>query len=268
MEKLTDLYRRVGDSLVMEECLSAFDLELRRVLRYRAITVHLVEHGALSPVYAAGDGFRDALDEDPEEGGTLEAVAASRRPAFNYSAGPAVAMAAPAVRDGCVVAVIALYRSPGACFAIEELGLVEDAAGKLAPAIDNARRFRRAELVQARALFERLDAEIARSRRSRGVLAVLDCRLSGGALPEEAQDGATAALRRSCREYDFIAPRPEGFVVVLADCGAGGVGEARARIRQVFAGLGIGVRIGVALYPEEGQDAEDLLAVAGTAGDG
>jgi hypothetical protein len=50
--------------------------------------------------------------------------------------------------------------------------------------------------------------------------------------------------------------------VVLADFAPSALNETKARIARVFREAGMGARIGAALFPVDGSDAEDLLAAA------
>jgi hypothetical protein len=262
VERLTALYKRLGDSLVLQETFSAFDAELGKVMEYAAISVHLASEGALHPAYASGHGFRHLLDPEPEETRFLARAEHLLRPAMNELSGRSLAMAVPAVCDGHAAAVVALYRDPETPFRIEDMALLEDAAGKLGAAVANAAKFRRAQAAQARALFDRLDAEIARSRRTREGLAVLDCRTGPDELTDATQDAIAVELRACCREYDFVAVRPGGFVVVLIECGSEEMAASRDRVQMVFQRANTEVRIVSARYPDDGLNAEDLLAVA------
>jgi len=164
--------------------------------------------------------------------------------------------------QGRVTAVLALYRIAPDPFTAEDLQLVGALAPKLAAALDNARRFCRAERACTRALFERLDAEVARTRRLAGRLAVLECAVKS-LDPEGAAAGRIAGeLRHLCREYDFVAQSGDSCVVVLADFAPAGLAEKQARIEAIFRKNGLSVAIGAAFQPEDGADAEDLLAAA------
>jgi hypothetical protein len=265
------MFRQLGNSLDLAETLSTFDSELRRLVRYDTISVHLVEDGRLTPAYVAGPGFQVLASLDLAVGeGLLGGVAATRRPVSNSlpdgSDGLAMALAVGIELHGRVTAVLALYRAEAYPFGAEDLQLLAALAPKLAASLDNARRFSRAERAGARALFERLDAEVARTRRTGGRMAVLEC--TAQALDPEGAlaDRIAGELRGLCREYDFVARSGNSFVVVLADFAPAGMAEKLARIQAVFKRTGLAAAIGAAFLPEDGEDAEDLLAAAhGTA---
>ncbi|MCX6627050.1 MAG: GAF domain-containing protein [Candidatus Solibacter sp.] len=267
VERLWELYRQLGTSLDLDETLSSLDRELGRVVEYHAISVHLEEDSRLTCAYAAGFAFQKLAALEYTLGQGLPGrVAAARCPAFNQEpdavAGLAVAMAVPLEWKERLVGVLSLYRVESREFAEDEFAALRALAPKLAACIENARAFRRAAAANTRALFERLDAEVARVRRSHGRLAVLECAVEGldaGGPPAERIAGA---LRRACREYDFITPSGDSLIVVLADFAPSAPGETKSRIERVFQEAGLQVKIGAALFPIDGYDAEDLLAAA------
>jgi diguanylate cyclase (GGDEF)-like protein len=126
-------------------------------------------------------------------------------------------------------------------------------------------------LPNERALFLKLDAELARCRRNHSALAVLVCdveaaqrlRRRSGAL-----QAVAAGMRRLCREEDCVARMGDRFVLVLDSFTERHLAEKRRRIEALMAELTADservpvVKIGAAFYPEDGGYAEDLLAVA------
>jgi transcriptional regulator with GAF, ATPase, and Fis domain len=267
VERLCELYRQLGNSLDLDETLSTLDRQLARVIEYHAIAVHLEEDGRLACAYAAGSAFQNLAALEYTLGqGLLGRVAAARSPAFNQEPDAAeelaLALAVPLEWKGRLVGVLSLYRADSRPFAEDDLATLRELAGKLAACIENARAFRRADAANTRALFERLDAEVARIRRSHGRLAVLQCAVEGLHAGSPPAERIAEALRRACREYDFIAQRGDSFVVVLADFAPSAPADTKSRIERVFRQAGWKVRIGAALFPVDGYDAEDLLAAA------
>ena len=267
VERLYELYRQLGTSLDLDETLSTLDRELGRVIEYDAISVHLEEDGRLACAYAAGFAFQKLAAPEYALGRGLPGrVAAARSAAFNQEAdgaeGLALAMAVPLEWKGRLAGVLSLYRAEAREFAEGDLAALRGLASKLAACIENARAFRRAEAANSRALFERLDAEVARIRRSHGRLAVLQCAVEGLETGGPRAERIAGALRHACREYDFIAQSGDSFVIVLADFAPPTPGETKSRIERVFREAGLRVRIGAALFPVDGYDAEDLLAAA------
>ena len=107
-------------------------------------------------------------------------------------------------------------------------------------------------------LFGRLDAELARARRSRANLGVVHCRFEGTADMAAIETG----LKDCCREYDFAAISGEDVIVVLPGCGAADGWRIRERIQKIVRDAGAKVRVGAAFFPEDGADTEDLLTSA------
>jgi GGDEF domain-containing protein len=246
VDRLWELYRDLGNSLDLDETLSTLDRALARLVEYDAISVHVDEDGWSGCAYSAGREFAKLAQCPPD----LSAP------------GLPVAMRVRLQWKGRSVGVLSLYRTGMREFAEGDLTLVHALAPKLAACIQNARRFHRVEAANRRALFERLDAEIARIRRSDGRLAVLDCAVLDLDCREILSERIAAELRRVCREYDFVARSGDGFLVVLADFAPSALNETKARIARVFREAGMGARIGAALFPVDGSDAEDLLAAA------
>jgi GAF domain-containing protein len=257
VERLWELFRDLGNSLDLEANLSLLDRGLRRLVEYHAIAVHVLEEGRLRCAYAAPVAFQE-LSAVPAT------VAETRRPAINRESGePGVplALAVPLEWNRRLAGVLTLYRAQPPRFAEEDVAVLLALAPKLAACVENAIGFGRAQATGTRALFERLDAEVARIRRSHGRLAVIECVLgpdAGGPAAER----IAAELRRVCREYDFVARSGDSVVVVLADFAPDAVEETKARVERVVREACLRPRIGVALFPADGCDAEDLLAAA------
>ena len=119
-------------------------------------------------------------------------------------------------------------------------------------------------LPNRRALFHRLDAELARCRRSHATLAVLVCEIDP--LPPRLCKAVASDLRSLCREDDCVARMGEGFVLALGGFTAQNLPEKRHAIESLLAKLAPSdpsvARIGAAYYPDDGDYAEDLLACA------
>ena len=133
-------------------------------------------------------------------------------------------------------------------------------------------------LPNPRSLFLHLDGELARARRNRDSVTVLVCDLDrfkqlndlyGHMEGNRALRAVAQALKKQCREYDFVARLGgDEFVIVLPTIRAE---SARAKIDQLRQAVslsvadiatGVGISIGHACYPEDGEDAEALLASA------
>jgi diguanylate cyclase (GGDEF)-like protein/putative nucleotidyltransferase with HDIG domain len=200
------------------------------------------------------------------------------------------ALAVPLEGTGGVVGVLTLYHSDRDAFTKDHLRILLAINGKIAISIENTLRFRQAEtsattdyltgLPNARSLFLQFDAELSRSQRSEQPIAVLTLDLNGfkqvndrcGHLEgNRALRGVGAALKAVCREYDQVARMGgDEFVLVIPGARPGDIKakfeQIRSAIAQVsdemFSGQMLSVSIGAAYYPEDGNNADELLSVA------
>jgi diguanylate cyclase (GGDEF)-like protein len=165
---------------------------------------------------------------------------------------------------------------------------------KVALSIENALKYRQAEnsattdaltgLPNARSLFLQLENELARASRESQPLAILVCDLDGfkqindqfGHLEgNRVLHAVGRALKHQCRDYDYVARMGgDEFVIVLADyhgesvtakvdqlCQAVAEAGRAALGANIFAGT-LGISVGVACYPLDGDSVQSLLAEA------
>jgi diguanylate cyclase (GGDEF)-like protein len=305
---LSQLTGELGSSLSLPDTLSAFDSRLKDLIGYRCMAVYQVREGRLSPAYVNGEGAQVFCSlEIPFGEGPSGVAALTRRPVLNGnpwadaahgealsgSAAMRSTLAIPLESGGDVIAVLALYHTAPDAFGGEDLRILLALRGKLALAVEHALHEERADqlaavdaltgLLNRRALFQRLDAELARCRRSHATLALVVLEIEGfppAHLHNGGQSGAVAArrlwkdiaagLRRICREDDCVARMGEGFVLALGSFTTRDLPEKRRLIESILAELApadagarpLVPRIGAAYYPEDGAYAEDLLATA------
>jgi len=200
------------------------------------------------------------------------------------------AVSVPLAGLNSTVGVLTLYRMEKDAFSSDHLRVLLAIASKVSLAVENAIKFRQAEttattdyltdLPNARSLFLRLDSELARSKRTQEPLTVLVCDLDGFKQVNDRHGHLVGnkvlrsvgnTLRESCREYDYVARMGgDEFVLILP---ASTREELKVRIAQLanmgaragslVAGVqGLTLSIGEAFYPEDGTDAEQLLAEA------
>jgi diguanylate cyclase (GGDEF)-like protein len=135
-------------------------------------------------------------------------------------------------------------------------------------------------LPNARALFMQLDREVARCQRENSNVAVMVCDLDGfkqindryGHLEGDKTLKLFAnLLREVCREYDYVARMGgDEFVIVAPNMTPDAVREkaillnalAQQAGRQVCGQDLLSLSVGAAFYPQNGSDAEQLLAEA------
>jgi diguanylate cyclase (GGDEF)-like protein/putative nucleotidyltransferase with HDIG domain len=200
------------------------------------------------------------------------------------------AIAVPLEGRGRNVGVLALYHLDRDAFTRDHLRILHAVNTKIGLAIENALRYKSAEstattdymtaLPNARSLFLHLDAELARAKRSHQPLtvAVLDMNglkkindkyghLEGNRVLSQVAQG----LKSACREYDYVARMGgDEFVVLLPGLTPQDAHPRIEQLRAVIAAAGAGLQeetplsasIGIASYPYDGSDAEQLLAEA------
>jgi diguanylate cyclase (GGDEF)-like protein/putative nucleotidyltransferase with HDIG domain len=186
--------------------------------------------------------------------------------------------------------VLALYRAERDAFSKENLRILLAISSKVALAIENALQHRLLEtsittdyltnLPNARSLFLSLDHEVSRAEREKTPLAVVVCDLDGFKQVNDRFGHLTGnkvlrvvanGLRERCDPSDYVARMGgDEFVMLIS----GGDDEALERkveaMRAVVRNAGeitpepssLSLSVGVAHYPADGADAEELLAEA------
>jgi len=200
------------------------------------------------------------------------------------------ALAVPLEGVSGVIGVLALYRAEKDAFTSDHLRILLAVSGKMALAIENALKYQQAEnsattdyltgLPNARSLFLQLDRELARCKRDDTSLTLMVCDMDGfkkindrfGHLEGNRVLRLFAqALKDSCREYDYVARMGgDEFVVIApglpADAAAKKVEQIRPLARQAgFEVCGeeiLSLSVGMAVSPDDGNDAEQLLTQA------
>jgi diguanylate cyclase (GGDEF)-like protein/putative nucleotidyltransferase with HDIG domain len=200
------------------------------------------------------------------------------------------ALAVPLQGLNGTVGVLTLYRSDKDAFSRDNLRILLAISSKVSLSIENALRFRQAEdsattdyltnLPNSRSLFPRLEQELARCRRENSVLTVAVCDLNGfkqindryGHLEgNRVLRQISETLRSKCREYDYVARMGgDEFVLLLLGNDQAANDERIDHLRQIVCNAGSGedaqdhvsMSVGVAVFPQDGSDADLLLAEA------
>jgi len=188
------------------------------------------------------------------------------------------------------VGVLALYHAEKDAFTSDHLRILLAICSKMALAIENALKYEQAEssattdyltgLPNARSLFLQLDRELARCKRDTSTLIVMVCDMDGfkqindrfGHLEGNRVLRLFAqALKESCREYDYVARMGgDEFVVVAPGLPTEAAAKKGDVLRELAQQAGrvvcrediLSLSVGQALYPDDGRDAEELLAEA------
>jgi diguanylate cyclase (GGDEF)-like protein/putative nucleotidyltransferase with HDIG domain len=200
------------------------------------------------------------------------------------------ALAVPLEGLAGVAGVLALYHAEADAFTRDHLRILQAISSKAGIALENALKYRQVEnssvtdeltkLPNARSLFLQLDSELARSKRTGEPLVVLVLDLDGfknindrfGHLAgNKVLQLISQGLRNCCREYDCAARMGgDEFVMILAGSTREAIATKARDFRRIAreAGLSfcgediLSISVGEACFPEDGSDAEQLLAVA------
>ncbi len=200
------------------------------------------------------------------------------------------ALAVPLEGLNGIVGVLSLYQAEKDSFSKDHLRILLAISSKVALSVENALRYRQAEdsatidyltsLPNARSLFLHLDAELARARRMNNPVSVLVCDLDGFKQVNDRFGHLEGnkllrlvgrGLKDGCREYDYVARMGgDEFVLVLPGLTDDTVERRAERFRKAVIDIGeqvcgagiLDISIGQALFPSDGNDAEELLAEA------
>ncbi len=200
------------------------------------------------------------------------------------------ALAVPLDGVSGVLGVLALYRAERDAFSKENLRILQAISSKVALAIENALSQRLLEtsittdyltnLPNARSLFLSLDHEVSRAARTNTSLAVVVADLDGfkqindrfGHLAGNRVLRIVAnGLREYCGPNDYLARLGgDEFVMLIPSTGDEELELKIERMRAVARAAGeatpepsvLSISIGIANYPQDGSDAEQLLAEA------
>jgi diguanylate cyclase (GGDEF)-like protein/putative nucleotidyltransferase with HDIG domain len=191
--------------------------------------------------------------------------------------------------DG-VVGVLTLYQLEKDAFTADHVRILLAVSSKMALSIENALKYQQAEssattdyltgLPNARSLFLQLDRELARCKRGKQSLTLMVCDMDGfkqindrfGHLEGNRVLKLFAQrLKESCREYDYVARMGGDEFVVVAPGLTGDACRAKTVLLRDMARTAgkevcrediLSLSIGQAIYPDDGMDAEQLLAEA------
>ncbi len=200
------------------------------------------------------------------------------------------ALAVPLENAVGVTGVLTLYHLDRDVFTRDHLRVLLALKPKVSLTIENAMKYQQVAtsattdaltlLPNARSLFLHLDAELARSRSNDSELAVLVCDLDGfkqvndrfGHLEgNKVLKLVASGLRQSCRDSDYVARMGgDEFVLVLPGMKHPDLDEKLKALQRVVVAAGfsvcgerlLNISVGAAFCPQDGSDAESLLAEA------
>lgn len=194
---------------------------------------------------------------------------------------------------GRLSGALTLYKAEPDAYGKEHLRILLAVSGKISRAIASALTFQQAQLKaitdeltdlpNARSLFPHLQTELVRCAAEHRPLTVMICDLDGfkeindsfgHLIGNEVLKRVAALLRDNCRESDYVARMGgDEFVVLLGGADQNRCAEWMERMnrlvgqagRELRTGAVVGMSVGIACYPEHGQDPESLIAHADNA---
>jgi diguanylate cyclase (GGDEF)-like protein/putative nucleotidyltransferase with HDIG domain len=306
VQALREMTSHLGDSLSLSQNLAAAAAGLRQLVPHDTMVVYVRSGRRLTPAYQNGEHGRLFGASDFAVGEGLSGwVAEHQKPICNgnpclepaYVKDPnsfrtlraALVVPLPGSSGG-VAGVLALYSVRKDAFSRDSMRILLGITSKLGYVIENSQKYESAQnsagtdfltaLPNARSLSVHLAQELARASRNRSALAVVVCDLDGfkdvndrfGHLEgDRVLKTVAAALRQSCRPYDYVARLGgDEFVVVLPETGRETATSKLAEFRHNVASAarqdsretGLSLSAGVAVFPADGEIAEALLAEA------
>jgi diguanylate cyclase (GGDEF)-like protein/putative nucleotidyltransferase with HDIG domain len=302
---LFEMVQVIGQSLSLNETLSVLAMRLKNLIPYDSLAVYVKQEDHVMPTFVTGDEFRlfQSL-RIPMGQGLSGWVAESGRPMVNgnpsvepgYLNDPAKfsnlrsALSVPLEGTSGVVGVLSLYHAERDHFNSDHLRVLLAIASKLGVCVENSMRYQQAEdnatvdylteLPNARALFDHLEAEVARCKAENAGLSVLVGDLNGfkavndrfGHLEGNRILQAVARqLRSACRETDYVARMGgDEFVIVVPSTPAEVMVALLDRLNLAVKKAGeevlgipaVSFAVGESRLGEDGERSEELLAAA------
>ncbi len=304
-QNLFELSQELGTSLSLSETLSLVASRLKPMIPFDALALFTLQSDHLEPEYVEGtDHVLLKSLRIPNGSGLSGWVAANSKPVMNGN--PALepgllnedhpvtslrgTLSVPLIGVNGTIGVISLYRTAADSFSRDHLRILQAIAGKLAFTVENARKYQIAEtsasidfltgLPNARAIFQRVDAELARSLRTGDLLAVMVCDLDGFKKINDIFGHLTGnqilkafggSLRELFRQYDLVARLGgDEFVVALPGMNLDDASQRSRQIEEMVKIIGnqitgtnhLAISIGIAIFPKDGETVEALLSEA------
>jgi diguanylate cyclase (GGDEF)-like protein len=194
------------------------------------------------------------------------------------------ALAVPLNCSSGVLGVLALYNAQIDPFTSDHIRILLAISSKLGVVIENTIRHRAAEvsastdsltgLLNSRSLFQQLEQELRRCQREKNFLAVFVCDVDrfknindqfGHVEGNNVLRALAAALKRVCRDYDYIARMGgDEFALIIPGADSDHAAELKQRIISAAASAGhqVSLSVGFAVYPFDGETTEQLLTEA------
>ncbi len=294
---LFDLTRRLGSSLDLKETFVTLAPALQQLVRSDSFVVWVEREGRVAAEYIAGShvAMFSSL-RIPMGRGLSGWVAANQKSILNGEASCELAhlgtsTATASVRhalsvplaDGDLRGALTLYRAHDPLFTTEDARILSTIAPKLAGAVANGLRFRRATdeaVTDALTGLPNVAALAIRLSQNASPGAVVVCDLDGFKSVNDRFGHMTGnrllealaeRFRKSCRAGDFVARLGgDEFVLLLDGIGPGEVASRIAQFREMVRSTGrsickddvLDASFGAAFFPADGTTSDELLAAA------
>jgi len=298
-QMLFELVHDLGKSLKLDETLSILAERLHKLVPSDAVAIYIVRDEVLHCEFAIGlNSSLFASLEIPLGQGLSGWVAQNNKPILNGN--PSVepgylndptkfstlrsALAVPLNCASGVLGVLALYNAQIDPFTSDHVRILLAISSKLGVVIENTMRYRAAEvsastdsltgLLNSRSLFQQLEQELRRCQREKNTLAVFVCDVDrfknindqfGHVEGNNVLRALAAALKRVCRDYDYIARMGgDEFALIIPGSDSNQAAELKKRIISAAASAGhrVSLSVGFAVYPSDGETTEQLLTEA------
>jgi diguanylate cyclase (GGDEF)-like protein/putative nucleotidyltransferase with HDIG domain len=294
---LFDLTRRLGSSLDLRETFATLTPALQQLVPLDSFVVWVEREGRLTAEYIAGSHVATFSSlRIPMGRGLSGWVAANQKPIVNGEASCELAHLGTAptttsvrhalsvpLADGDLRGALTLYRARDPLFTTEDTRIVSTLAPKLAGAVANGLRFRRAADEAVTDVMTGLPNVAALAIRLNGNSspgAVVVCDLDGfksvndrfgHLMGNRVLEALADRFRKSCRTGDFVARLGgDEFVLLLDGIGPGEIGSRIAQFREMVRVTGrslcnedcLDASFGTAFFPADGTTSDELLAAA------
>jgi diguanylate cyclase (GGDEF)-like protein/putative nucleotidyltransferase with HDIG domain len=293
--KLTD---ELGSSLSVDETLSLLATRLKRMIAHDTIVIYVTEEQKLKATFVNGEDARRFRNlEIPMGQGLSGWVVENRTPIVNgnptvepgYAADPSrpaalrSALSVPLQARDQVIGALTLYSSMPDFFSQDDLRILLALGSRAGMTLANAIQHQQVAvsavtdsltgLPNARSLFVQLASEVRKAQLSESHFAVMVIDLDGFKDINDSMGHLTGnrvlqkvaeGLRTRCREQDYVARMGgDEFVVIMPGLQQAAVKQKVEQLRDAAGRAGnVALSVGVAFYPEDGNDDEELLAKA------
>jgi diguanylate cyclase (GGDEF)-like protein/putative nucleotidyltransferase with HDIG domain len=294
---LFDLTRRLGSSLDLKETFATLAPALQQLVRSDSFVVWVEREGRLAAEYIGGAhvAMFSSL-RIPMGRGLSGWVTANQKSILNGEASCELAhlgtsTATASVRhalsvplaDGDLRGALTLYRAHDPLFSTEDARIASTLAPKLAGAVANGLRFRRAAdeaVTDAMTGLPNVAALAIRLSQNASPGAVVVCDLDGfknvndrygHMMGNRVLEALADRFRKSCRNGDFVARLGgDEFVLLLDGIGPGEISNRIEQFREMVRATGrslckedvLDASFGAAFFPADGTTSDELLAAA------